>query len=76
MKEARDEFRNAIEIDSLNGIAHDGLANILMLEGRTEEAMAELQTALRFDPNQPRALASLASLISKQGDQEKAVVDA
>ena len=71
--DAREAFRNAIEIDSLNGVAHDGLANILQLEGRTEEAMAELQKALRFDPNQPRALASLASLISQKGNQEKAL---
>jgi arylsulfatase A-like enzyme/Tfp pilus assembly protein PilF len=71
--EAREAFQNAIKIDALNGVAHDGLANILIGEGRTEEAMKELQIALRFDPNQPRALASLAALVSQQGDQQKAL---
>jgi tetratricopeptide (TPR) repeat protein len=73
LDEAREEFRNAIEIDSLNGEAHDGLANILILEGKTEDAMAELQIALRFDPNQVRALATLASLLSQQGDLDRAL---
>jgi len=73
LDEARDAFHNAIRIDSLNGSAHDGLANILKIEGKVDEAMAELQVALRFDPSQPRALATLASLISQKGDQDKAL---
>ena len=65
--EAREAYRNAIRLDSLNGSAHDGLANILIHEGQLEAAMQELQLALRFDPNQARALATLASLLSQQG---------
>jgi len=71
--EARDAFENAIRLDSLNGVAHDGLANILIHEGRTEQAMHELQIALKFDPNQVRALATLASLLSQKGEQEEAL---
>jgi arylsulfatase A-like enzyme/Tfp pilus assembly protein PilF len=73
LADARDAFRNAIRIDALEGTAHDGLANILYLEGKVDQAMAELQLALRFNPNQPRALATLASLTSQQGDQQKAL---
>ena len=71
--EARQAFQSCIRLDSLNGVAHDGLANILIHEGKPEEAMRELQIALRFDPNQARALATLAFLISQQGEQEKAL---
>ncbi len=72
--EARDAFRKAIHIDALNGVAHDGLAGILESEGKIEAAMKELAIALRFNPNQPRALATLASLISQQGDQDRALL--
>ena len=35
--------------------------------------MRELKIALKFDPNQTRALATLASLLSQKGEQEKAL---
>ncbi len=71
--EARDAFENAIRLDSLNGIAHDGLANILIHQGRTEQAMRELQIALKFDPSQVRALATLAALMSQKGEHDEAL---
>ncbi len=70
--EARDAFRSAVRIDALDGGAHDGLANILNLEGKTDEAIAELRLALHFNPNQPRALATLAALLSQRDDHEQA----
>ncbi len=73
LDEARAAFEEAIGIDELNGGAHDGLANVLIAEGRREEAKDELALALRFDPNQPLALATLASLVSEEGDQERAL---
>jgi arylsulfatase A-like enzyme/tetratricopeptide (TPR) repeat protein len=73
LEEAREAFRNALRIDALNGVAHTGLANVLIEEGRLDEAMRELRLALRFDPNQPGALASLASLLSKQGAHDNAI---
>ena len=71
--EARQAYQSSIRLDKLNGVAHDGLANILIHEGKHDEALGELRIALRFDPNQPRALATLASLISQKGEQEKAL---
>jgi Tfp pilus assembly protein PilF len=73
LDDARHAFRNAIKIDSLNGEAHDGLANVLMAEKKMDAAMAELEVALRFDPNQSRVLTSLASLVSLTGDQDRAL---
>ena len=37
-EEAREAYRGALRIDALNGIAHDGLANILILEGKIPSA--------------------------------------
>jgi len=65
---AREAFESAIKIDALNGAARDGLANVLIEEGNVEEAERELWTALRFDPNQPRVLASLCSLMIERDE--------
>jgi arylsulfatase A-like enzyme/Flp pilus assembly protein TadD len=73
LEEARAAFRNALDIDALNGGAHTGLANVLIEEGELDEAMRELRVALRFDPNQPGALASLGSLLLEQGAHDNAI---
>ncbi|MEX0677029.1 MAG: sulfatase-like hydrolase/transferase [Pirellulales bacterium] len=72
LDEAREAFRGALRIDGLDGMAHDGLANILNLEGKVDEAIAELALALRFNPNQPRALSTLAAMLSQKDDQQQA----
>ncbi|MEE9603798.1 MAG: sulfatase-like hydrolase/transferase, partial [Thermoguttaceae bacterium] len=48
--EAREAYKSALEIDGLNGRAHDGLANVLLAEGKQDEAMGHLQLALRYNP--------------------------
>jgi arylsulfatase A-like enzyme/Tfp pilus assembly protein PilF len=73
LEEARAAFRNALEIDALNGGAHTGLANVLIEEDKLDEAMRELRVALRFDPNQPGALASLGSLLRDKGAFHNAI---
>ena len=74
LEPAREAFRNALDIDALNGGAHTGQANVLIEEGNLDDAMRELSVALRYDPNQPGALASLGSLLSKQAEHERAIV--
>ena len=71
-EEARQAYRRAIEIDGLNGEAHDGLARILVQENRLEEAKRELVLALRFTPTNTRGLATLGGIFSDEGDQETA----
>lgn len=73
LQEARESFQKALEIDALDGSAHDGMANVLRLEGKVDEAMNELRLALRFDPNQPSALATLAHLLAEKGDLDAAL---
>ena len=70
--EAREAFNDAIRIDALDGQAHAGLANILQVEGKVDEAMRELAASVRFDPNQPMVLAMLGSLLSQKGRQDEA----
>jgi arylsulfatase A-like enzyme/Flp pilus assembly protein TadD len=72
-EEARAAYHEALRIDGLNGVAHTGLADILIEEGKLDEARRELRRALRFNPGQPGALASLASLQREQGAYDNAI---
>jgi arylsulfatase A-like enzyme/tetratricopeptide (TPR) repeat protein len=67
-EQAREAFNQAIEIDGLNGDAHDGLARVLIQEGKPDEAKRELALALRFTPGDVRALATLGGILSDEGD--------
>jgi len=73
LEPARAAFESAIAIDQFNASARDGLANVLLAEDKLDEAASMLALALRFDPNQPRALATLASLASRRGEHERAL---
>jgi len=70
---AREAFQKALEIDTLNGDAHNGLATILIEEGALEEAEAELKIALRYLPNNMRVLATLAGLHNKRRDYPQGI---
>ncbi|REK09462.1 MAG: tetratricopeptide repeat protein [Planctomycetota bacterium] len=72
LEEAREAFEDALHIDAMDSGAHDGLANVLSLEGNVDQAIKELRLAMRFNPNQPRVLATLASLLSQKGEQDEA----
>ena len=52
---------------------HESIANILVQQGRTEEALAEIRQALVIDPRSSTALNSMGSLILATGDNEEAV---
>ena len=62
LDQARLSYEAALEIDALNGQAHDGLANVLIAEGHNDEAESHLQLALRFSPVQLGAMATLGGL--------------
>ncbi|MBU0616889.1 MAG: tetratricopeptide repeat protein [Planctomycetes bacterium] len=59
IEEARASFQQALEVDAFSGEAHGGLAEILLNEGDDAQALQHLETALRFNPVQPRVLAVL-----------------
>ncbi len=72
-EQARAAFGRTIEIDGLNGDAHDGLARILIQEGNYEDAKRELGLALRFQPANARALATLGGILSDEGEYDNAL---
>ncbi len=69
-------------IDKLHGMRggpHDGpllrvaLANALIAEGDTVEAIAELRRALEFDPDYSAAWKQLGKLLADSGDATTAI---
>ena len=61
-KRAEVAFRSALAMNGADGHAHYHLGLILAATGRNTEAMAELQSALATDPNNPEILSALEKL--------------
>ena len=60
-------FRQALEIDAMYGPGYDGLAQVLLEEGKPDEARPLLATALRYHPAQPQTLSTLAQILRDRG---------
>ena len=60
-QEATLEFRNALQIDQNLAAAHWGLAQSFEQLGRSTEALEELQTTIRLDPDNTAARLKLAN---------------
>jgi len=73
LAEARQAFRQAIEIDGMYGPGYDGLAQVLLEEGKPDEALPLLATALRYHPAQPQTLSTLAQILRDQGELDQAI---
>ena len=43
-------FRRAIELNPSNAIAHDGLATYFLIQGKFDDALAEMERAKHLDP--------------------------
>lgn len=69
---ARQQFAHLAAIAPGNYNAHYNLGILAMREGRTEEAVRELQAAARVDTGSPQAHAALGSLYYAQGDWSRA----
>ena len=70
--DAREAYQSSLEIDGLNGRAHDGLANVLLAEDKQDEAkqteaMGHLQLALKYNPLQLAAASTLGGLLREKG---------
>lgn len=70
---AREAFQAALAIDHMYGPAYDGLADVLIEEGKPEEAIPFLQASLRFRPAQPQTLTTLAQVMRDRGDLDRAI---
>lgn len=69
---ARQQFAHLAAIDPSNFGAHYNLGILAMREGRTEEALRELQAAARADTGSGQAHAALGSLYNARGDWSRA----
>jgi arylsulfatase A-like enzyme/tetratricopeptide (TPR) repeat protein len=70
---AREAFRAALEIDRMNAGAYEGLASVLLEEGRPDEAATYLVTSLRFRPAQPQTLTTLAQVLRDRRELDPAI---
>ncbi|HZV03355.1 MAG TPA: protein kinase [Planctomycetota bacterium] len=59
---AEQALRHAIDLDKTDSDSHAALANVLLKKGRTTEAAAEVNEALRLDPKNPNAIKVKARL--------------
>ena len=66
-------FRQAIAATDRNYIMHTNLGRTLMLQKRTDEAVAEFQTALRYEPRHAKAVNNLGLAMALQGKPNEAL---
>jgi predicted negative regulator of RcsB-dependent stress response/Flp pilus assembly protein TadD len=71
------EFRKALDLDADRGEAHDGIARVLMQQGRRADAIAEWREALAaFQREQSRGVRVRDSFWAHVGAAIEAIVDA
>jgi tetratricopeptide (TPR) repeat protein len=73
LEAASEAFLAALAIDRLNGPAYDGLASVLIEEGRSDEAIPYLEISLRFRPAQPQTLVTLAQVLRDRAEFDRAI---
>jgi adenylate cyclase len=72
---AEREYREAIELAPSESVPHYLYGRELVILGRRDEALAELQRAAALDPLSVRALSELGRFYAVQGEHEKAMVE-
>ncbi|HYN08021.1 MAG TPA: tetratricopeptide repeat protein [Vicinamibacterales bacterium] len=66
-------WRRALSVTTGNYMAHHNLGVMLSAQGRTDEALTELEETLRIWPDFPEAHNTLGNLLAKRGDDASAV---
>ena len=69
---ARQQFEHLAAVAPSNYGAHYNLGILAMRDGRTDEALRELQAAARADPDAPQPHSTLGSLFFTRGDTDRA----
>lgn len=64
---AEREFRQLIELNSTDPVTHSGLGSALLAQKKTDAAKAELEMALKLDPNNFDALYNLGEIAGDAG---------
>lgn len=70
---AEQEYRKILATDPTSIPAAEGLAHVLLHEGKFQEAESVLHPALMQEPNDPTLLADLATALAGQGKTQEAI---
>ncbi len=71
---ARGLYQRAIQVDPTVGAAHFNLSRLLLKEGNAEGAMAQLEKALRLEPDNPAFVNQSARLEGELGKLPNLIV--
>jgi tetratricopeptide (TPR) repeat protein len=66
-------FQHALRVTSNNYLAHNNLGNVLVRQGKTEEAIGHYARALQIRPYFPRAHNNFGKALARQGKTEEAI---
>lgn len=69
---ARSHAQEAVELESKNFVGHYALGRALLGIGEVEQAVAQLETALKLAPDSPETCFSLAQAYARAGKKEQA----
>ena len=67
-------FSHAVAVTENNWLAHANLASALALQGRTDEAVAHYEEALRINPGHARSHNNLGFILAARGRLDDAIV--
>ena len=67
------EFQRAIELDPNSATTHQWYGNMLQLQGRTKEGLAELGKARKLDPSSRSILADTGNALFSDGQPQAAI---
>jgi tetratricopeptide (TPR) repeat protein len=73
LKQARDQYVEALQINPTFPRAHNNLANVLARQGKSEEAIAHYTKALEIKPKFPKAHNNLGNALARQGKNQEAI---
>jgi tetratricopeptide (TPR) repeat protein len=66
-------FRHALAVTEDNHIAHNGLGDVFVKEGQTDEAIRQYQEAIRITPDHAEAHNNLGNALAKKGQTAEAI---
>ena len=70
---AEEEFRTALRLNPNSALAHQWYGSVLTHEGRFADALQQLDTAQRLEPNSTAILASRAYALGLAGHRDQAI---
>ncbi len=68
-------FRTAVKEGIDSGLLHSRMADLLLREGKTDEAITEYEKAVQYNPSDTESLANLATAYLNKGRLENAALD-